>query len=310
MSDTTRNHFESEEQKIVPCLWFDQGAAEAAAFYAGLFEDSDVHDADVIRDTPSGDTETVAFRLAGLELAAIGAGPYFSFNSAVSLMVSCPSPEAVDRLYAALSPGGGVLMPLGAYAFSGRYAWIHDRFGLHWQLMLAPDGTGRHGIRPCLLFSSEACGQALEAIAWYETVFPGSRKGTCAMYEADEAQDPRARTKYAELRAGGLDFVMMDHAAGGEDAFNEAFSFMIGCAGQQEMDAFMDRLSHVPEAEQCGWLKDRFGVSWQVVPDNLKALMDGSEAESAAVMEALLSMRRLDLSALEAAKRAARDTMG
>ena len=297
-------------QKIIPCLWFDQGAAEAAAWYAGLFEDSVVYDVDVIRDTPSGDTETVSFRLAGLELAAIGAGSSFAFNAAASLLVSCPSPEEVDRLYAALSPGGSVHMPLGSYPFSGHYAWIRDRFGLHWQLMHVPNGPGKHAIRPCLRFASEACGRAEEALAWYETVFPDSRRGTCEAYGTDEMPDPRAKTRHAELLAGGLPFVLADHGAGDGDVFNEALSFMISCAGQKEMDFYMDRLSHVPDAEQCGWLKDRFGVSWQVVPDNLGELLSGTDAESAAVMEALLSMRRLDLAAMEAAKRAVHGTMG
>ncbi|MFZ7133974.1 MAG: VOC family protein [Eubacteriales bacterium] len=109
-------------QKIVPHLWFDIQALEAASLYVSLFEDSKILNTTMLYDTPSGDAQTVGFQLAGLEFAAISAGPYFTFNSSISLMVVCETKEEVDRLYKSLVEGGSELMPLGTYDFSQWYA--------------------------------------------------------------------------------------------------------------------------------------------------------------------------------------------
>ena len=94
----------------------------------------------------------------------------------------------------------------------------------------------------------------------------------------------------------------MDSARVHDFGFNEAISFMIGCDGQDEIDYYWDRLSAVPEAEQCGWLKDRFGVSWQVVPTALDELMSrGTEQQIARVTEAFLQMKKFDLAELKRA---------
>lgn len=123
-------------QKIIPHLWYDKEAVEAAQWYVKLFENSRIINISTIPDTPSGDAETVDFQLAGMRFSAISAGPYFTFNPSISLMVACSNPEEADRLYASLSVNGTELMPLGEYPFSKRYAWIQDKYGLSWQLML------------------------------------------------------------------------------------------------------------------------------------------------------------------------------
>jgi len=95
----------------------------------------------------------------------------------------------------------------------------------------------------------------------------------------------------------------MDHDYGGDFSFNEAFSFMVLCENQEEIDYFWDKLSFVPEAEQCGWIKDQFGVSWQIVPANMnEILMKGSKEEIKRVTEAFLKMKKFDLAELEKAR--------
>ena len=123
-------------KKIVPHLWFDTQALEAAEFYVSLFEDSKITNTAMLYDTPSGDAQTVEFQLAGFDFAAISAGPYFAFNPSISLMVACETKEEVNRLYNKLINGGSELMPLGTYDFSQWYAWI----GSGWQ------GTRSYGI--------------------------------------------------------------------------------------------------------------------------------------------------------------------
>lgn len=117
-------------QKIIPHLWYDKEAAEAAGWYVGMFKNSVIINVSEIQNTPSGNVDLVDFQLANLKLSAISAGPYYSINQSVSFLVACDTIEEVDRLYACLSPGGTELMPLGEYLFSKRYVWTQDKYGL------------------------------------------------------------------------------------------------------------------------------------------------------------------------------------
>ncbi len=290
-------------QKIIPHLWYDKEAIEAAKWYVELFEDSKIIHTGILNDTPSGDAQTVDFQLAGMRFSAISAGPYFSFNPSISLMVACSCSEEVDMLYSSLSAGGIELMPLGEYPFSKRYAWIQDKYGLSWQIMLVEDMKEHQRIRPTLLFSEGVCGRAEEALNYYLSVFDGSSKGYLNYYQAGEAMDHRAKINYSELNIRGNQIIAMDHGQGGDFTFNEAFSFMIPCADQAEIDYFWDKLSFVPEAEQCGWVKDQFGLSWQIVPENMEDIMaNGTQEEMKRITVAFLKMKKLDIAALEKAR--------
>lgn len=288
--------------KLVPHLWFDKEAKEAAEIYVNIFDNSQISNSYVIKDTPSGDAETVSFKLSNLEMEAISAGPYFKLNPSVSLMVVCDKSEKVDSLYDKLFSDGRELMPLGEYPFSKRYAWIQDKYGLSWQLIFNPDVD--ENITPSLLFGSDVCGRAEEAIDYYRSVFKDSVKGYINYYNEGEAEDKRARINYGEIEILGLNLKAMDHGAGGDFTFNEAFSFMILCDNQEEIDYYWDKLSYVPEAEQCGWLKDKFGVSWQIVPSNMNDIYrDGTEEEIKRYTEAFLSMKKFDMAELERVRR-------
>lgn len=289
-------------QKIIPHLWYDTEAVEAAQWYVKLFEDSKIIHVSTIPDTPSGDAETVDFQLAGMRFFAISAGPYFAFNPSISLMVSCSNPQEVDRLYAELNVNGTELMSLGEYPFSKRYAWIQDKYGLSWQIMLVDNMTERRRIRPTLLFAGEACGKAEKALHYYLSIFEGASKGDVNYYQTGEPMDARAKINYAELNLLGNQFIAMDHGFGGDFTFNEAFSLMILCASQGEIDYFWDKLSFAPEAEQCGWVKDQFGLSWQIVPENLNDILaNGTEEEVKRINQAVLQMKKLDIAAIESA---------
>ncbi|MBS4539462.1 VOC family protein [Clostridium sp. D2Q-11] len=289
-------------QKIVPHLWFDNKALEAAEFYVSIFENSRIINTTKITDTPSGDSEMVDFQLANIKFSAISAGPYFKFNPSVSLMVVCDSKEEVDRLYKSLSSGTD-LMPLDEYPFSKYYAWVEDKYGLSWQLMLVDNIEQHQKISPVLLFAGDVCGRAEEAIDYYVSIFKQSNKGFVNHYAEGEANDKRARINYGEVDLNGNKFIVMDHGYGGDFTFNESFSFMVLCKNQEEIDYFWDKLSFVPEAEQCGWVKDQFGLSWQIVPYNMnEVLMEGTEEEKKRVTEAFLIMKKLDLKALDNAR--------
>ncbi|MHB8128360.1 MAG: VOC family protein [Mobilitalea sp.] len=290
-------------QKIIPYLWFDKEAVDAAKWYVSLFENSSITSIGMILDTPSGDTDIVDFQLANIKFSAISAGPYFTFNPSVSLMVACSTIEEVNRLYASLSYDGKDLMPLGEYPFSKQYAWVQDRFGLSWQLMLVENMDEHQRIRPSLLFGGDVCGRAEDAIDFYTAIFEDSKKGFINHYAVGEAMDKRAKINYGEVEIRGTRLIAMDHGFGGEDTFNEAFSFMVLCDNQDEIDYYWDKLSFVPEAEQCGWIKDKFGLSWQIVPTNMdEILLNGTKEEVKRVTEAFLKMKKFDLLTLEKAR--------
>jgi len=291
-------------QKIVPHLWFDTQALEAAELYVSLFDNSKILNTTTLNDTPSGDAQTVSFQLAGIEFAAISAGPFFAFNSSISLMVACESKEEVNRLYDTLIKDGSELMPLDAYDFSGWYAWISDKYGLNWQIMLVEDIHAHKKIRPSVLFSMEVCGRTQEAMDYYSGVFSDSSVGFVNSYLEGQAADQRAKINYAELVILDLDMVLMDHGYGGDATFNEAISFMIQCDDQKEIDYYWEKLSFVPEAEACGWVKDQFGLSWQIIPSSMGALLsEGTEAEIGRVTKAFLKMKKFDIIALESARK-------
>ncbi|MFH5835644.1 VOC family protein [Proteiniclasticum sp. C24MP] len=290
-------------QKIVPHLWFNKEALEAAELYLSLFDHSKLNGTVILPDTPSGDAMTVDFDLAGINFNSLSGGPFFRLNPSISLMVACRDKEEVSRLYAALKEGGQELMPLDAYPFSPWYAWIEDRYGLSWQLMLTEDYESVPRIRPVLLFSGDASGKAEDFIKTSLSVFPHAEKGEVSYYTPEEPHHEKARINYGELTLEGLQLVVMDHGEGGDFTFNEAFSLMISCRDQKEIDYYWEKLSHVPEAEQCGWIKDQYGISWQIVPEDMnRILFEGTEEEIRRITEAFLKMKKLDLVELDLAR--------
>jgi predicted 3-demethylubiquinone-9 3-methyltransferase (glyoxalase superfamily) len=285
--------------RITPHLWFDREAKEAAEFYAATFPDSKVRGVRTIRNAPSGDFDIVSFELFGQPFMSISAGPLFKFTPAISFFVTCRTKEEVQEFWNALSAGGSTLMPLDSYPFSDLYGWTQDRYGLSWQVGYAGDREVGQRITPTLMFTRDVSGRAEEAMRFYATVFANSEVGEIFRYGPGEEPDKEGTVKYAPLTLEGQQFAAMDSARAHEFGFNEAISLMVECRTQQEIDQFWDSLTAVPEAEQCGWLKDKFGVSWQVVPTQLdEMLASGSEEQLARVTQAFLQMKKFDLAEL------------
>ena len=254
-----------------------------------------------ITDTPSGDAGLVQFQLGDMTLAAISAGSYFKLNESMSLMVNVASKDDVSRLYETLSDGGRVLMPLAEYPFSPYYVWLEDRFGLSWQLSYAPDLDKPYQFEICLLFSQDQVGLAQPMLDYYKDKLPQARLGRLSYYGGGEAAVAPAKLNYAELFIGDQKIIVMDHGYGGEASFNEAFSLMVYVDSQEEADSWYEKVSAAPEAEICGWAKDQFGISWQIVPRILMEAYDSASPEQIkAVNAALMTMKRLDIASIQA----------
>jgi predicted 3-demethylubiquinone-9 3-methyltransferase (glyoxalase superfamily) len=290
--------------KIIPHLWFDTQAIEAANFYTSLFQHSQIDGETVIKDTPSGDCDFVTFTLAGQPFTAISAGPHFTLNPSISLTVAFDDEAQLREVWQKLSEGSETLMPLQSYPFCPLYGWIQDRFGLSWQLMLLRPGDITHKIIYSFLFSKDHTGLSEQAARYYIDVFKDGSMNMLEYYLPNEVENERAQVKYLNFNLAKQQFSAMDNAYKAKYDFNEAFSFMVMCENQEEIDYYWEKLSHDPDAEQCGWCKDRFGVSWQITPTNWdEVLFNGTEAEKARVTTAFLEMKKFDIAQLERARK-------
>jgi len=203
----------------------------------------------------------------------------------VSFLVACRTKGEADELWKVLEKGGSALMELGRYPFSERYGWLQDRYGLSWQIMFMGDRPIRQKITPTLMFVGNVCGKTEEAIDFYTSVFHDARVGDILRYAKGEGPDREGTIKHAAFTLEGGEFAAMDSAHPHPFTFNEAISF----------DDYRGKLSAHPAAEQCGWLKDKFGVSWQVVPSVMDDMMKSKDKKAMA--------REFDIKALEKAFR-------
>lgn len=249
--------------------------------------------------------DIVTIELAGQGFTLLSAGPLFKFTPAISFLVACETKEEVDALWAELSPGTA-MMELGAYPFSERYGWTQDSYGLSWQVMHAAGRPIRQKITPTLMFTGTVSGKAKEAMTFYTSVFHDAKIAEPVLrYGPGEESDKEGTIRHAGFTLEGQEFAAMDSAHAHGFGFNEAISLMVHCDTQKEIDYYWDKLSADPSAEQCGWLKDKFGLSWQVVPNEMDEMLATNDQETIArVTEAFLQMKKFDLAKLrEAAER-------
>lgn len=283
-------------QKIIPNLWFNKTAKEAAEFYISVFPNSRIVStthypasaeeglADFQLDF-AGKELTVEFEIEGQHFVNINAGPEFSPNPSVSFMVNFdPSRDEqarqhLDELWEKLLEGGEALMPLDEYPFSKRYGWVKDRYGITWQLILTdPNGDPRPFIVPSLLFAGKNVNRAEEAINFYTSIFNNAKVGLLARYNEPAGPAKAGSLMYGDFMLEGEWLAAMDSSEEQDFIFNEAISVQVNCKDQAEIDYLWEKLSTVPESEQCGWCKDQFGLSWQIVPRNMEELMAKPDA--------------------------------
>lgn len=287
-------------QSIIPCIWFDGDVEAIAEWYVSTFPDSFVDYTTKLTDTPSGETTVVTVSLAGQFFQLLGAGPLKERNPSISYMVTFPTSEEVEALWNKLSEGAEVLMPLDTYDFSERYGWLTDKYGVSWQIMHS-GGMDIQTVTPCFLFVGDVFGRAEAAMNDWISIFPDSYvlEDHMIRYEATDGPKLEGKLNYARFVLSGREFVTMDSAENHQFAFNEMQSLIAFCETQAEIDDYWAKLSAVPEAEQCGWLQDRYGVSWQIVPWEMEEMLTtGTKEQLTRVTEAFLPMKKIDVQAL------------
>lgn len=298
-------------QRIVPNIWCNGNAEEAGEYYARTFENASFEVESRYPETGlldfqqplAGQPLTVALTIAGYRFTLVNAGNEFHPNPSLSFMLNVDpllfdsdeflARASLEKMWHGLVDGGRVLMPLGEYPFSPLYGWVEDRFGVSWQLILTdPAGEPRPFILPALLFGEAAQDRAGEAVDHYLHRFRGfpggAAPGTRVLYPEPHGSAAAGSVQFSDFRIGEQWFVAMDAAAPQEESFTPGLSLEVRCDGQEQIDALWNALSAVPEAEQCGWLVDRFGVSWQIVPANMGELMLRPGA-----FERMLQMKKL-----------------
>ncbi len=276
-------------QKITPNLWFNRNAKEAVDFYISVFKDSTILNtlnypteglADFQKEF-AGQPVAIDFELMGYRFTAINAGSEFVPNPSISFIVTIDPARDRDaeahikERWERLSEGGKILMPFQAYNFSKLYGWVEDRYGISWQLILTdPQGESKPSIIPVLLFVTDECESAEAATEFYFSLFKNTKRGKLVRYPKGIGSNKEGSVMFSDFMLEGQWFVAMDGSTKDHAfKFNEAVSLSIACKDQTEIDYYYDKLSHIPESEICGWCKDKYGVSWQVVPENAAALL-------------------------------------
>ena len=269
--------------------------------YASLFSNSKINNVSTITDTPSGDCDIVSFTLAGQEFMAISAGPYFKVNPSVSFFVVFDNEKEIETVWNVLIDGGKALMPYNTYPWAHKYGWLQDKYGVSWQLSWSDHHQLEQKITPLMMFTKDVAGKTKEALEYYVGMFPDSKVDMLVPYEKGDG-DTEGFIKHSRFTLAGQGFMAMDSSLSHEFAFNEAVSLIVNCETQEEIDYYWEKLSAVPEAEQCGWLKDKYGVSWQIVPTAMNAMMESGDPEKIArVTQAFLKMKKFDIAALQEA---------
>ncbi|MEZ5019608.1 MAG: VOC family protein [Bacteroidales bacterium] len=267
---------------IYPSIWCDNNAREAADFYISVFPETKVSDENPV---------VVMLEMSGQRLMLINGGDMFRPNPSISLMYLTASQGEVEEIYSKLVAGGKAMMPLGEYPFSKKYGWVEDRYGVSWQLYTGEEEHIIQKLVPTLMFLGRNNGKAEEAVGFYTSVLPDAQPRGMLRYTGAEGE-VAGNIQHGEFMISDYLFMIMDSSMSGEFNFTEGVSLVVECDTQAEIDMFWNVLTSAGgEESMCGWLKDRYGVSWQIIPTMLPALM----ASSPRVTEELLKMKKLDI---------------
>ncbi|MGE0614636.1 MAG: VOC family protein [Bacteriovoracia bacterium] len=281
------------------CLWFNDQAEEAAKFYCSLFKNSKFGEvvrypekvAQHVKAKP-GSVMTVTFELEGHAILGLNGGPLFHHTPSLSYFVWCETEAEISELWKKLHEGGKARMGLDKYPWAERYGWTTDRFGVEWQLMLKQNPVK---LAPAFLFVDELFGKGEAAISFYRSIFKESKLDFMA-------KDEKTNTvMHAVFSLNGQTFVLMEGQGQHGYTFSTAFSIVAHCDTQAEIDHYWTKLTaDGGRSSQCGWLEDRYGVSWQIVPSQLDEWMREPK-KAAQVMDVVMQMQKLDLQKMQQA---------
>ncbi len=279
---------------IFPCLWFNGDGKEAADFYCEIFNGK------ITADTPV----VLNIKLFGQKLMFLNAGPQFEKHASISFTILCESEDEVQQYWNNLIKNGIILMDLAEYPWSKKYGWVRDQFGVTWQIYLG-ESKGDQRIIPTLMFIHQNNGQAKKAIEFYTSIFPNSKVGGILKYGegvGNENHEISENIQHADFEIDHYTMFCMDNSHDHQFDFNEGISMVVMTDDQIQTDHLWNSLLLDGGRESmCGWLKDQFGVSWQIVPKRLLELMNDFDQPQKAqkVVEAMMGMQKIVIADLE-----------
>lgn len=279
--------------KLYPALWFDQNGVEAAKLYCSVFDDSIIINESEL---------TVTFELSGYYIIGINGGSKYRPNPAVSLYVTCVNEEEINTKFKILSEDGIVMMAPGTYPWSSYYTFFEDKFGVSWQLTLSEDKSTDPKFIPSLLFANQKNGKAKTAVELYTSIFKNTVIEEISYYGENQG-NTCGNVLFSRFTIEGFPFIAMDAPGNHNFDFNEGFSFVITTKDQNETDYFWNMLTaNGGEELPCGWLRDPFGICWQVIPERFSELISsGSPDQKQRIFQAMQLMKKLIISDLEKA---------
>lgn len=284
------------QDRITHCLWFSKEAEVAMNYYTSIFSPSKKKTVDY---TNEGKVMSTDFELMQAKFVTLNGNSMSTFNPSINFFVCCESKEELDQLYANLVKDGEVMMPLDSYDWSDYYLWLNDKYGVSWQLMKDDLKNVGQKITPLFFFSGKQRGKAKEAMDFYLSIFSES-KSEGAMFYSKEEGLPETYVKHAQAKLLGHTFMFMDSGVENDFPFNESVSIMIHTKDQAETDYYWEKLlQNGGEEMMCGWLKDQFGVCWQVIPDGFREILtQADEIKREKAMQAMMQMKKLDINQL------------
>ncbi|MBC8032689.1 MAG: VOC family protein [Chitinophagaceae bacterium] len=275
--------------KMYPCLLIKGKTAEAADLYIDIFGEGKI-----VQTSPY----VVQIELSGQKLMLLNEGPSSSPNPSISFMVISEHEAETEQYWNKLAEGGKVMMPLGSYDWSSKYGWLQDKYGVSWQLYTGSRKDTPQKFSPNFMFTGARAGMAEDAIHFYTDLFPGSQIQGILKYGEGDGENIE-HVKHAQFTVNGYTAMVMDSSENHDFNFNDAISLVVECDTQEEIDSYWNKLTANGGKEvACGWLIDKFGISWQIIPMQLAKLFEEPQ-RAQRVMGALMQMKKLVIADLE-----------
>ncbi|WP_437918297.1 VOC family protein [Sphingobacterium sp. LRF_L2] len=262
------------KSKIYPAIWCNNNASDIFNFYTETFYGSQIIESNPI---------VVSAEILQVPFIGINGGPIFRPNNAISFMIICETEEEIKKLWQTFEPQAEILMSLQSYPWSPHYGWLCDLHGVSWQFYLGKlEDVNNQQLVPTLMFCGPQQGRCQEAIHFYAQTFKHFKSQGHIPYPDGEK---KRQIMHAQFIVEGFTLMAMDSGVDQSFSFNEGVSFVISCDDQDEIDYYWDLFTAKGEESRCGWCKDQFGVSWQIVPKNLSSILQRYPDANKALMQ-------------------------
>lgn len=275
---------------LYTCLWTNGNAEEMSAYYSQVFKNYKLL---------SQTSLVYNIEINGFKIMLLNAVSKFEINPSISFFYYCQSSEEAAELWCKLKLDSKVLMDLGKYPWAQNYGWIQDQYGVNWQIFYSPENKNAGKILPSLMFTGINNGKLSHAISFYQDVFKTENTNNIIVKYADEDPDTTGNIMYSEFSLMDYSIVAMENSGSHDFQFNEGVSIVVECETQDEIDHYWFKLSEGGSLGQCGWLKDQYGISWQIVPKIMEEIMQNEKWALTAV-DIILHSTKFEISKFEA----------